>query len=60
MTGSKKHVDPALCLYVGAHVICTIDKVNLNKEVPGGNGTLCHVIGLKLKDNSLSYRWKNF
>ena len=60
MTGSKKHVDPALCLYVGAHVICTIDNVNLNKEVPRGNGTLCRVIGLKLKDNPLSYRWKNF
>ena len=53
-------VDLSLCLYVGAHVICTIDNVNLNKEVPRGNGTLCRVIGLKLKDNSPSHRWKNF
>ena len=60
MTSSNKHVDPALCLYVGAHVICTIDNVDLNKEVPRGNGTLCRVVGLKLKDNCQSYRWKNF
>ncbi len=38
MTASKNYVDPALCLYVGAHVICTIDNVDLNKEVPRGNG----------------------
>jgi hypothetical protein len=28
--------------------------------VPRGNGTLCRVVGVKLKDNSQSYRWKNF
>ena len=58
LTGSKKHVDPALCLYVGAHVICIIDNVDLKKEVPRGNGTLCRVVGLQLKNNCQLYRWK--
>ena len=60
MTGSKKHVDPALCLYVGAHVLCTIDNENLTDKVPRGNRTLCRVIGIKLKTNALSCRWKNY
>ena len=60
LTGSKRHVDPALCLYVGAHVLCIIDNENLSSKVPRGNGTLCRVIGIKLKDNAQSYRWKNY
>jgi len=60
LTSSKRHVDPALCLYVGAHVLCIIDNENLASKVPRGNGTLCRVIGIKLKDNALSCRWKNY
>ena len=60
LTGSKRHVDPALCLYVGAHVLCIIDNENLTSKVPRGNGTLCRVIGIKLKDNAQSCRWKNY
>ena len=52
------HVDPALCLYVGAHVLYIIDNVNLVSKAPRGNGKLCHVIGIKLKDNAQSCRWK--
>ena len=52
LTGSKRHVDLALCLYVGAHVLCIIDNVNLANKVIRGNGTLCRVIGIKLKDNA--------
>jgi len=32
----------------------------LASKVPRGNGTLCRVIGIKLKDNALSCRWKNY
>ena len=60
MTRSKRHVDPALCLYVGAHVLCIIDIANLASKVPRGNRTLCHVVGIKLKDNAQSCRWKNY
>ena len=60
LTGSKRHVDPALCLYVGAHVLCIIDNGNLASKVPRGNGTLCRVVGIKLKDNAQSCRWKNY
>ena len=60
LTGSKRHVDPALCLYVGAHVLCIIDNENLTNKVPRGNGTLCRVVGIKLKDNAPPCRWKNY
>jgi hypothetical protein len=48
MAGTK-HIDPALCIYVGAHLIC-IDNKHLKDKVPRGNGTICRVIGIKLKD----------
>ena len=54
LTGIKRHVDPALCLYVGAHVLCIIDNKHLTRKVPHGNGTLCRVIRIKLKDNAQS------
>ena len=43
------HVDPALCLYKGAYLICTIDNKHLNEKVPRGNGTLCRLVSVKLK-----------
>ena len=58
MMGSK-HIDPALCIYIGAYLIC-IDNKHLTAKVPRGNGTLCRVIGVKLKDNAQSYTWKNY
>ena len=58
MVGTK-HIDPALCLYVGAHLIC-IDNKHLKDKVPRGNGTMCRVIGLKLKQNPTTYAWKNY
>ncbi len=56
---ATKHIDPALCMYVGAHLIC-IDNKHLKDKVPRGNGTICRVIGIKLKEESQSYKWKNY
>ena len=39
MIGTK-HIDPALCLYVGALIMC-IDNKHLKDKVPRGNGTIC-------------------
>ena len=58
MSGTKR-VDPALCLYVGAYLICTIGNENLRNKVPRGNGTLCRLVGMKLKPNMLR-QWKNY
>jgi hypothetical protein len=58
MMGSK-HIDPALCIYIGAYLIC-IGSKHLTAKVPRGNGTLCRVLGVKLKDNAQSYKCKNY
>ncbi len=58
MAGTK-YIDPALCIYVGAHLIC-IDNKHLNGKVPRGNGTIWRVIGIKLKEEPQSYKWKNY
>jgi hypothetical protein len=58
MMGSK-HIDPALCIYIGAYLIC-IDNKHLRDKVPQGNRTLCQVLGVKLKENAQSYKWKNY
>jgi hypothetical protein len=58
MMGSK-HIDPALCIYIGAYLIC-IDNKHLRDNVPQGNGTLCQVLGLQLKENAQSYILKNY
>ena len=39
--GKSKKIDPAMCLYVGAYLICVIDNKYLTEKVPRGNGTLC-------------------
>ncbi len=57
MTGSK-HIDPVLCIYIGAYLIC-IDNKHLRDKVTRGNGTLCRVLGVHLKENAQSYKWKN-
>ncbi len=43
MMGSK-HIDPALCIYIGGYLKC-IDNKHLRDRVPRGNGTLCQVLG---------------
>ncbi len=50
VTWGTKHIDPALCIYVGAYLIC-IDNKHLKDKVAIGNGTLCKVIGVKFKHN---------
>ena len=55
----SKHIDPALCIYIGAYLIC-INNKHLNDKVPRGNGTLCRVRGVKLNENAPSYKWKNY
>jgi hypothetical protein len=39
--------------------IC-IDNKHLRDKVPRGNGTLCQVLGVQLKENAQSYNWKNY
>ena len=58
MVGTK-HIDPALCIYIGAHLIC-IDNKHLNSKTPRGNRTLCRVLGVKLRKNATTYKWKNY
>ena len=58
MMGSK-HIDPALCIYIGVYLIC-IDNKHLTAKVPWGNETLCQVLGVKLKDDAQSYKCKNY
>jgi hypothetical protein len=58
MMGSK-HIVPALCIYNDAYLIC-IDNKHLRDKVPWGNGTLCQVLGVQLKKNAQSYKWKNY
>jgi len=57
MMGSK-HIDPALCIYIGAYLI-SIDNKHLTDKVPRGNETICRVLGFKLKENAQSYKCKN-
>jgi hypothetical protein len=56
MSGTK-HIDPALCIYIGASFIC-IDNKHMKDNVPRGNGTLCKVLGVKLKENAPSDKVK--
>ncbi len=37
------HIDPALCIYIGAYLLC-IDNKHLKDKVTWGNGTLCQVL----------------
>ncbi len=32
----------------------------MRDKVPCGNGTLCQVLGVQLKENAKSYTWKNY
>ena len=39
-----KHVNYALCCYMGGHLLCTIGNGNLTEDVSGGNDTRWHGI----------------
>ena len=52
-------MDPALCLYVGAYLQCVIDHESLNDRVPRGNGTLCRIVSIKMKDHPSTHKWRN-
>ena len=58
-SSGTRRIDPALCLYTGAHLICTTDNKNLRDKVPFGNGTLCRLTGVKLKPGKLR-QMKNY
>jgi hypothetical protein len=58
MMGTK-HIDPLLCLYLGAYLMC-IDNKHLKDKVPKRNGTFCQVLDVKLKHNAQSYKCKNY
>jgi hypothetical protein len=54
-----KHIDPSLCLYLGAYLKCIGNK-HLKDNMPGGNGTLCQVLDVKLKHNAPTYKCINY
>ncbi len=54
-----KQIDPALCMYIGAHLIC-IDNKYLKDKVPQGTGIMCRVIGVKLPKIPITYKWTNY
>jgi hypothetical protein len=58
MSGTK-HIDPALCIYIGASLICIVNK-HMKDNVPRRNGTLCRVLGVKLRENAPSHKVKNY
>jgi len=56
----NKHVNPALCLYIGAYLICTVGNEFLQEKVPRGNGALCRLVSMKIKDNATSHTYKKY
>ena len=58
MAGTK-YTNPELCLYEGCYLMC-IDNKQLKAKVPHGNGTCCCCVGVKLKEETTSYYWKNY
>ena len=58
--GKSKKIDPALCIYVGAYLQCVIDNKCLNQRVPRGNGTLCWLVSIKMKEHPSTQQWRNY
>jgi hypothetical protein len=56
---SCSDADLALCIYIGAYLIC-INNKHLKNEVSRGNGTLCKVLSVNLRENAPSCIWKNY
>ena len=57
--GTQK-VDPVLCLYVGAYLMCVIGNEFLQEKVPRGSRTLCRLVSMKLRENAPSYKYTNY
>ena len=53
-----KLVDPCLRCYTGGFFMSTSNEKL--KEQGTGNGTQCRVVGIKLKQDPTSYKWKNW
>ena len=56
----RKHVDPAICLYSGAYLICTIGNEYLREKIPRGNGTICRLVSIKLNQHPTTRRYQNY
>jgi hypothetical protein len=54
-----KHIDPDVCIYIGAYLIFIHNK-HLRDKDPWENRALCQVLGVQLKENAQSYKWKNY
>ena len=48
-----KYIDPSLCLYLGAYLMCIVNK-HFKDNLPRGNGTLCQMLDVKLRLNAPS------
>ena len=58
--GSHKHADPALCLYTGINMICVMSNEKMEEKPPRGNGTVCSLVSVKIKQGTQMARnvWK--
>ena len=57
IAGQSKKIDPCLRLYNGALAMCIYNARLKNDKI--GNGTLCRVTSIKLKDDA-PLMWKNW
>ena len=58
--GLHKHVAPVLCLYTGINVICVLSNEKMEEKLPGGNGTVCTLVSVKVKRGTASHIWCEF
>ena len=56
--GSHKHADPALCLYTGINLICVMSNEKMEEKPPQGNGTVCSLVSVKIKQRATTHRWR--
>jgi len=57
--GSHKHADSALCLYTSINLICVMSNENMEQKPTCGNGTVCKLISVKIREGADTYKWKN-
>ena len=55
-----KHVDPALCLYIRAYLICIVGNEFPKERVPRENVTLCRLVSVKIFDDATINTHKNY
>ena len=53
-------VDPVLCLYVATYLMCVLENEYLQDKVLRGNGILCRLVSMKLKEDTTSHKCKNY